>query len=284
VERTGLWPVLKAAHRAERHDLAVVAGEGHATEACRARFAHAEQGRDHQLFCVHVADPHRYSIARALPAETERMPEHRITVLDIGLKLEGALAVGLPAEEFTRRKALPQEMVRSLTDLEREHLQGRKVARNSSLCRRVELNAFTAPDLVANLVAGLQRHRVRGKVIPDAQSLPAALAQGLFEDEVSGLTEALVADLLSLEQLKAEVGAAVRAHVQLDHATAWVVDDLAAPPTNHWREALRGRIANHLEARLRKSGRSSHRRPVGQGRRVSSGWRPTTNCTRGLTA
>jgi DNA topoisomerase VI subunit B len=246
VEKTGLWPVLKAARLAERYDAAIVAGEGYATEACRVLFANAEKGRDYQLFSFHDADPHGYNIARTLQTETERMPGHNITVIDVGLKLEEALAMGLPAEEFTRRKALPRAMERSLTDVEREYFQGKEVGRNSSLCRRVELNAFTAPDLIAYFESGLRRHGVRGKVVPDESSLPA-LVRELLAQALSDRTDEMLAGLLSLGRIKAELGEAVRRHVPLEDARAWVTEALAANPATSWRDAVAGRIADLLE-------------------------------------
>jgi hypothetical protein len=74
VETKGLWPVFQAAQLAERYDMAIVAGEGYATEACRVLLAKAERGPEYQLFVLHDADPHGYNIARTLQEETVRMP------------------------------------------------------------------------------------------------------------------------------------------------------------------------------------------------------------------
>jgi hypothetical protein len=173
VEKKGLWPVLKASKLAERYDLAIVAGEGYATEACRVLFASAEKGKDYQLFVVHDADPHGYNIARTLQEETARMPEHRVKVFDLGLKLGTALELGLPTEEFTRRKALPQGLV--LDAVEREHFGGRRTGTKSWVCRRVELNAFSGPDFITYIEEGLRACGVRGKVIPPDDILGSRL-------------------------------------------------------------------------------------------------------------
>ncbi len=108
VEKTGLWPVLKAARLAERDDMAIVAGEGYATEACRVLFANAEKARDYQLFSVRDADPHGYNIARTLREETRRMPGHRITIIDLGLKLEEALAGECPRSSSHGERRCPE--------------------------------------------------------------------------------------------------------------------------------------------------------------------------------
>src|SRR5262245_15872639 len=144
--------------------MAVVAGEGYASEACRVLFASAEKGKDYQLFVAHDADPHGYNIARTLREETARMPGHRVKVFDLGLKLGDALALGLPTEEFTRKKALPRGL--TLDETEREYFEGRRAGPKSWVCRRVELNALSGPALVAHIERGLREAGVRGKVIP----------------------------------------------------------------------------------------------------------------------
>src|SRR5262249_53255962 len=81
VEKKGVWPVFQDARLAERYDMAIVAGEGYATEACRALFSSAEKGRDYQLFVLHDADPSGYDIARTLREETQRMPGYKVDVI-----------------------------------------------------------------------------------------------------------------------------------------------------------------------------------------------------------
>ncbi len=74
VEKKGVWPILQSARLAERYDMAVVAGEGYATEAIRVLFQASKQRIDYQLFVLHDADPDGYNIARTLREETARMP------------------------------------------------------------------------------------------------------------------------------------------------------------------------------------------------------------------
>jgi hypothetical protein len=187
VEKQGLWPVFQAARLAEKYDMAVVAGEGYATEACRVLFRHAEKGQKYQIFVLHDCDPFGYNIARTLAEETARMPGHEVQIIDLGLFLAEALDRGLPAEEFTRKKAIPQEL--TLTDLEREYFEGRQVGRKSWVCRRVELNALCNPDLIAYTEAGLQKNGVRGKVVPPEPVLAGRLqsdVEQLVREEVDG--------------------------------------------------------------------------------------------------
>ena len=129
VEKKGVWPILQAAALAERYDMAVIAAEGYATEATRVLFAQADKGQHYQLFVLHDADPDGYNIARTLREETRRMPGYAVEIIDLGLKLEEALDMDLGEEEWTRRKALPQELV--LTGTERAYFEGRRAGHKS---------------------------------------------------------------------------------------------------------------------------------------------------------
>src|SRR5262249_53963292 len=153
----------------ERYDMAIIAGEGYATEACRNLFQFAHKGK-YQLFVIHDADPWGYNIARTLREETKRMPGYDVDVKDLGLTLQEALDMGLEAEEFTRERAIPQGL--KLTDLERECFVGRQVTSKSWICKRVELNAFTSPGLIAYIVRRLDECKAIGKVIPPKNKLP----------------------------------------------------------------------------------------------------------------
>jgi hypothetical protein len=92
IEKAGLWPAFKISRMAERFDMAIVAGEGIASEACRVLFQNAEKG-DYQLFVLHDADPYGYNIARTLREATKRMPGYNVDVKDIGLTIEEALGL-----------------------------------------------------------------------------------------------------------------------------------------------------------------------------------------------
>lgn len=146
VEKKGIFPILEAAKLAERYDLAVVAAEGYATQAARVLFQRAEKDREYRLFVLHDADPYGYNIARTLREETRRMKGYRVDVVDIGLRLEEALEMGLQSEEFTRQQDIPQAVKESLSELEREWFIGRQVGKKAWICRRIELNAMSAPN------------------------------------------------------------------------------------------------------------------------------------------
>ncbi len=239
VEKKGVWPILQAAALAERYDLAVIAAEGYATEATRVLFAHAEKGQNYQLFTLHDADPDGYNIGRTLREETRRMPGYSVEVIDLGLRLEEALAMGLDEEEFTRRRALPQGLM--LTETEREYFEGRRAGAKSWICKRVELNALTAPALVAYIEEKLQRAGVRGKVIPPDDALPQ-LAQEAYRQRITGWTRDIVDELLALDTIRDALAEAFAPRFPLEQARQWIEEALARKPTLSWRNALNTKL------------------------------------------
>jgi DNA topoisomerase VI subunit B len=263
VEKKGLWPIFEAARLAERYDMAVVAGEGYASEACRVLFASADKDQRYQLFVVHDADPHGYNIGRTLREETERMPGHRVEVIDLGVRLADALRLGLPTEEFTRRKALPSGL--KLDDVEREHFVGRPVGSKTWACRRVELNAFSGPDLIGNVERGLAANGVRGKVIPpdpvlteqlkaDMRLAVRAAVEAEWAEQIGNEVERRFQDLAG----RAENGkAGLRAKVALL---------LQGQPSMSWRAAV-GLRANEITSGTDAAGGQSKKPRKGKGKK-----------------
>jgi hypothetical protein len=228
-----------AARLAETYDMAIVAGEGYATEACRVLFANAERGKEYQLFVLHDADPAGYNIARTLRDETWRMPEHRTQIIDIGLKLKEALDLGLRAEEFTRLKAIPQGL--ELTELEREYFEGRKAGKKSWIAKRVELNAFTNPNLIAYIKRGLEANGVRGKVVPNTQELPG-LTEGIYRTIIHKEVQAALERILDIWDITRDVAETMRSTVSLRQARKWVTKAIAKNQKAYWQHTIAEQI------------------------------------------
>jgi hypothetical protein len=243
VEKKGLWPVFEAARLAERYDMAIIAGEGFATEACRVLFSNARHDKDYQLFVLHDADPWGYNIARTLREETVRMPGHRVEVIDLGLCLAAALELGLPAEEFTRKKQLPRGL--ALNDLEREYFEGRGVGPRSWICRRVELNAFSTPGLIAYTESGLREAGVRGKVIPPPDAL-LGQAEDVYRQALGAAVLDVLDCLLGTAALKDNLADQFRQRVPVEQARVWVEQAFAQDGSLSWKRAVSDRVATIL--------------------------------------
>ena len=78
--------------------------------ACRDLLARTEF-RDMTIFVLHDADTDGYNIARTLGEATDRMPDHNIEVIDLGLTVPQAIDYGLETEQFTRKVELPADLV-----------------------------------------------------------------------------------------------------------------------------------------------------------------------------
>jgi len=234
--------------------MAIVAGEGFATEACRALFSNAEKDREYQLFVMHDADPSGYNIARTLREETDRMPGYHVEVIDIGLRLGDALEMGLTPEKFTRLKALPKDL--KLNDLERQHFEGQVAAwkevkgrrvPKAWLCRRVEMNAMTAPQLVDYIIQALRAAGMRGKVIPSEDALPG-LTQLIYREAVDAAVRAAVARIVSTDDIVAQLVKTLQGRMGLQDSRKWIEDALAQVPSLSWR----GAVNRHLSSALNK--------------------------------
>jgi hypothetical protein len=224
--------------------MAVVAGEGYATEAIRVLFDQAARHRDYQLFVLHDADPDGYNIARTLREETARMPGYAVDVIDLGLRWEDAMALGLETEEFERRRALPEGLV--LSPEAQRAFTGRLLSRDYGqrprwLCHRVELNAFSAPQLVAYIAQRLEDTGVRGKIIPPDTHL-ADVAHRLYGSAVDGQIEGIVAELLQVDRLTRRLRTHFTEAADLSEARPWIEEVLTAHPTHWWRDALGNKV------------------------------------------
>jgi hypothetical protein len=246
IEKMGLWPVFKAAHLAERYDMAIVAGEGYATEACRVLFKHADKGMNYQLFVFHDADPYGYNIGRTLREETERMPGYKVRVHDLGLKLQDALNLGLATEHFTRKKAIPAAL--QLTALEEDYFVGEKSGGKSWVARRVELNAFTAPQLIAYVESQLRKAGVRGKLLPPNEYLSGQVQEGYHAAVVQEIEEHIKA-LLITDQLIEQVAAAYACDVTVTAARRHIKAGQANDRARSWRDLLEALIIDRVKAR-----------------------------------
>jgi hypothetical protein len=244
VEKEGLDPIWQTARLAERYDLAIASGKGQPVEAVRDLFERAE-GDEYRLFVLHDADPAGYSIARTISEETERMPDYSVEVIDLGLSVSDAIDRALPTETFTRQKSLPYWMLDRLDEAEQEWFVGaRHGYAHSWRCTRVELNAFSAPDLVAYVEAGLAANGADDKITPpedvvdkEADAAHRASLEDLVARRLAEMfdTDAMVDTLL---EETAEVVA---------NPTGWIATAYAEDRSSYWRTVLSDGVADRLD-------------------------------------
>jgi hypothetical protein len=266
VEKKGLEPIFDTARFAERYDMAIAYGEGYAVEACRELLAHAEAG-DYTILVLHDADPYGYEIARTLGEATRRMPDHEIEVVDLGLTVADAIERALQTETFTRRKRLSWQLEGRLDGTERSWFEGRPAGRQTWICQRVELNAFTAPDLVAYVEAQLEAADATEKIVPPTDVLTEQ-ARDKHRGAISAFVERYIAERFDLDGLtdtltgefpldtSIELAEVVSQAHETDRATWWktAVDDEVERQVDGEDEGLRGRLAALLAGRIQSGG------------------------------
>jgi hypothetical protein len=209
IEKKGLWHTLKAANLHKKYDMAVIAGEGYASEAIRVLLEKAQAGQDYTIFVLHDADPDGYNIARTIQDSTKRMPDHNIAVIDLGLKIQDAIDMKLNSETFTRKKELAQDL--ELNEIEREYFGGNlqvSGTKKSWICRRIELNAMSAGQLVDYVDQGISRaidaQSLDKKVIPPEPVL-VDKANELFRHDLNSRVDEIIRKRLKTDDLKAKL-------------------------------------------------------------------------------
>ena len=251
IEKNGRVGILRAAKTDARHDMALIGGQGYASEAIRTLFESAEEG-EYQLFVLHDADPSGYSIARTLREETARMPGYSVDVIDIGLKLEDALALGKRPETYTRKNKLDGKTEAELTAIEREHFIGEERKDDKGkpywISHRVELNDLSSPQLVEYVEGKLREHDALGKVIPEGDALKER-REALFRKKVGEWVESIVDEMLGTGELKEKMVDSFEKHFKLQGARAWVETGFKSDDTQSWRDAVKTTLQHAYDAK-----------------------------------
>ncbi len=243
VEKQGQLPRLQAARLAERYDMAIIAGQGYASVACRELLARAQQ--DCQILVLHDADIDGYSISETIREETRRMPGHQVEVIDIGLTIEMAERLGLAAETFSRKRALPTRL--HLGDAERRAWQAgaRPTRHHPVIGQRYELDALTYLQLVTLIEDALAEHGATAKVVPPP-GIVTAMARLKAVEHVAAAIRTQIDTLIDTNAIIAKVTAGI----VMDEITPETVR--AALDTNRdvdWRavvnHAAQAQVARH---------------------------------------
>jgi DNA topoisomerase VI subunit A len=160
-EKEGFFPILKDAQWPERNDCALLTSKGFATRAvCDVLDLLAETDQPLTFFCIHDADGPGTMILEAMQEGASARPGRQVTIINLGLDPDEAVAMGLEPETVERKKRkdgrLKQVPVADYVSREwRVWLQH----------QRIELNAMTTPEFMAWLDRKMTPHDT-GKVIP----------------------------------------------------------------------------------------------------------------------
>ena len=241
IEKEGVVEQLKPSKLAERYDMAIIGGKGYATEACRTLLERAEAG-EYLIYVLHDADPDGYNIAITLAEETRKMPGYSVDVVDIGLKVEEALEMGLPAEPFTRIKGIPWRVKQRLTPTEREFFIGEKTSSRSWGCKRIEINAMPVPERATYIERKLQEVDAPGKVIPSDEALPD-LSKELYDSEVNVQVATIIDSIVSSEDIKKLVREELKDRVAFEDVRQWIEAGFDEDDSQWWRNIVKRKLS-----------------------------------------
>ncbi|MEI8373691.1 MAG: ATP-binding protein [Planctomycetota bacterium] len=221
IEKKGLHPLFREAKLAEKYDLAIICAEGYACKAAKVLLT-AAKAQSMTLMSLHDADPAGYNIARTLREATATCPDYKMDVIDIGLQLDEALAMGLQTEFFYRKNALPSAI--KMSEAERKYFTGEEVSLDGKRrwkAQRIELNALAKdPDrFIAWIEGKLQGLGLAKKLLPPPavikqtaeqhrdQALLDSATEHLFEIlDVSGMAAKMVSKVkLSVTNIPGEL-------------------------------------------------------------------------------
>jgi hypothetical protein len=165
IEKEGFDPQLRAARIAEKFDIAIVSCKGQSVVAARQFVDHAcRVNGGVPLFVMHDMDKAGFEISQRLTTISDHAIENdlvkyefenEIKVSDRGLRLMDVEKYGLKSERVRFKGHFPSDSI--ATAEEQAFLRSH---------RRVELNAFTAPQFIEWVESKLRQH-LKGRLIPD---------------------------------------------------------------------------------------------------------------------
>ena len=201
---------------AERFDIAIMSTKGVSSIASRQLVDQVCGKNNIPLLILHDFDKGGFSIASTLTRDSDRYEfEHKIKVIDLGLRLEDIEKWNLESESFyikASAESIRQNLRRNgATKEEAEFISG---------FRRVELNTFTSADIVKFIEGKLTKHGVR-KIIPDVETQEAAFRRSLKNEFIQHRFDELkseadeYADNAKVPSLKSKITKMLKANPEL---------------------------------------------------------------------
>ena len=178
VEKEGFGPLFKAAQLAERYDLAIMSTKGMSVSASRMLLDRLCDRGIERFFVLHDFDVSGFSIFGTLGTDSRRYWfDNTIHLIDLGLRLTDAEAMGLQAEP----EAMPGDWSKRAATLRRHGATDAEITFLQH--QRVELNAMTSRQLLDLIAEKLTANGVT-KLIPHADFLKQH-ARRLIEQQLA---------------------------------------------------------------------------------------------------
>lgn len=261
IEKEGVFETLRDTGGAELladWRLMVAANAGYAVDALRKLLVPAQREAGWTIAVWHDADPDGYNIARTIGEPPPHLSDHRLDVLDIGLRIEEGLSLGLETETFTRRKALPAGILPTLSDSERRlfdgieyvSFDGGKERREWRECQRIEINALPIrrrPDYLENKFRELfKREQGAEEGQPEQPGAAARPDTDMLVATINAITARAINNE-AMDLAKRIAGAALETLPPFVIDIDPVLAQLDANPTAPWRELVRQHVMTTLD-------------------------------------
>jgi hypothetical protein len=187
IEKEGFDPQLREARIAERFGIAILSCKGQSVVAGRRFVDHVcRVNGGVPLFVAHDFDKSGFEISQRLTSISSHARENdlvkyefrnKINVTDLGLRIGDIEKYGLKSEKVQFKGGFPKDTI--TTKVEREFLRSN---------RRVELNAFTAPQFIEWIITSLTKH-LPNPLIPSDAVLEDAYRRALIIAEINDTIE-----------------------------------------------------------------------------------------------
>jgi hypothetical protein len=184
IEKEGFDPQLREARIADQFDIAILSCKGHSVTAGRMCADHVcRMGGGVPLVTMHDMDKAGFLIAERLTTISDHARDNdlvkyefqnEINVTDLGLRLTDVRRYNLKSERCVFRGYFDWDT--TATPEEQEFLRSGK---------RVELNAFTAPQFIEWTVAKLKKHFGPKRFIPTDEVLADAYRRAVVAHEIN---------------------------------------------------------------------------------------------------
>jgi hypothetical protein len=189
IEKEGFDPQLREADIANRFDISIISCKGQSVTAARKYVDQVcRMGGGVPLFTAHDMDKAGFEIAQRLTTVSDYARDNdlvkyefrnKINVTDLGLRLTDVQAYSLQSERCRLRGDFPSDTI--ATPEEQAFLRSD---------RRVELNAFTAPQFIEWLIRKLRAYLSRQRFIPADDILADAYRRALAAAQMNKALEA----------------------------------------------------------------------------------------------
>jgi hypothetical protein len=193
IEKEGFGPILEEARIAEHFDIAILSCKGQSVTAARKYVdTVCAEGGGVPLFVAHDFDKAGFEIYQCLhqvsiaARESDRVSyefSNKINATDLGLRLSDVEEYGLADEACEFRGKFAHDS--PCTKEERDFLRSD---------RRVELNAFTSPQLIEWLEARLTEHGMGKRLVPSLDVLEDAYRRAMVVSTINSAIEDIQED------------------------------------------------------------------------------------------